>query len=117
MRLRQKLQREKPRKAAPPGNLALDERGHVPERMCAGCGGRFARKTLVRFTVTGGKGNAGLVAVDAGGKAGGRGAYVCRRLECFDAATGKRRSLQRRLKAEKLEPGTREVFISLTQEQ
>lgn len=52
------------------------------------------------------------ITVDAGGSSG-RGAYVCRRLECFDAAAGKRRSLQRRLVMAPLESGLRERFVCL----
>lgn len=84
--------------------------------MCAGCGGRFAKEALVRFTVVGDTGETDRITIDGGGKSSGRGAYICRRLECFDTATGKRRSLQRRLKAAPLEPGLRDGFIALLQE-
>ena len=45
----------------------------VPVRMCAGCGGRFDKRDLVRVVRT----PQGDVQLDLTGKMAGRGAYVC----------------------------------------
>jgi predicted RNA-binding protein YlxR (DUF448 family) len=45
--------------------------------MCIGCRRRSQQRSLVRFTVAG-----GMVVVDADQRLPGRGAYVCRRLQC-----------------------------------
>ena len=65
--------------------------------MCAGCGGRFAKRELVRFTVQG-DGNRCELVLDRTGTASGRGAYLCARSNCFEQAR-KKKSLLRRLRA------------------
>lgn len=80
--------------------------------MCAGCGGRFAKDALVRFTVGGDAAGKARIIIDTSGKSSGRGAYVCRRLECYDAATSKRRTLERRLRSAP-EPALRDSFIEM----
>lgn len=65
----------------------------VPVRMCAGCGKRLPRSELIRVARSGG----GAVLVDEGSVKQGRGAYLCRRRECLEAAVT-RRSLERGLK-------------------
>jgi predicted RNA-binding protein YlxR (DUF448 family) len=50
-----------------------------PVRRCAGCGRRAPQGELQRFAAAGGR----LV---SGRTAPGRGAYTCRRLECFKRA-------------------------------
>ncbi|MHB1390450.1 MAG: YlxR family protein [Thermoleophilia bacterium] len=87
-------------------------RGHVPQRLCVGCGQRAARAGLVRFT-RGHGAAAGQVVLDPDGGAPGRGVYLCPRLECYDNATGKRRSLQRKLGATATGPELREDFTRL----
>ena len=52
----------------------------VPVRMCAGCGGRFDKRDLVR----------GDVQLDLTGKMAGRGAYVCHDPACLQKARKKR---------------------------
>ncbi len=59
----------------------------IPERRCVGCGGSFPKRDLMRVVRT----PEGTVTLDATGKANGRGAYVCRRSECFRTARKKRR--------------------------
>jgi predicted RNA-binding protein YlxR (DUF448 family) len=56
-------------------------------RTCTGCGTSTDKRTIVRFVRT----PEGEVRVDPSGKAVGRGAYTCARLECFEAAVRKRR--------------------------
>ena len=94
--------------------------------MCAGCGNRFAKAALVRFTVRetpegkvlvlgeapdvngmGGRGSGGSGSSDSG-----RGGYVCPSLECFDQAFA-RKTLVRRLKATAEASGLREEFARL----
>jgi predicted RNA-binding protein YlxR (DUF448 family) len=55
---------------------------HVPARTCVGCRQEQPKRQLVRVV----RGPDGVVAVDPTGKAPGRGAYVCRRADCWAAA-------------------------------
>lgn len=61
-------------------------------RTCIGCGKQSDKVTYYRIV----RSPEGVVSFDKGGRAAGRGAYVCS-LECFDAAR-KQRKLQRALK-------------------
>jgi predicted RNA-binding protein YlxR (DUF448 family) len=54
-----------------------------PIRRCVGCGRRAAQPELVRFAAREGR----LVSVSRGG---GRSAYTCRRLSCFERAVSHR---------------------------
>ncbi len=58
-----------------------------PIRTCTGCGVTSDKREIVRFVRT----PEGDVALDVTGKANGRGAYTCARLECFEGAVRKRR--------------------------
>ncbi len=58
----------------------------VPLRMCVGCGEMFDKRTLVRVV----KSREGEVSLDLTGKKAGRGAYVCKNLECLKKARKKR---------------------------
>ncbi|HLH20980.1 MAG TPA: YlxR family protein [Chloroflexota bacterium] len=55
---------------------------HVPMRTCVGCRQEQPKRELVRVVRT----PEGAVVVDTTGKANGRGAYLCRRPECWTAA-------------------------------
>ncbi|HZR97799.1 MAG TPA: YlxR family protein [Chloroflexota bacterium] len=55
---------------------------HVPARTCVGCRQEQPKRQLVRIVRT----PAGSVTVDPTGKAAGRGAYLCRRPECWATA-------------------------------
>ena len=68
---------------------------HVPGRQCMGCGLRVPKGELLRIVRT----PDGTVTVDAAAKSVGRGAYLCRNIECIELAK-KKRSLQRALKCE-----------------
>ncbi len=59
----------------------------MPTRTCIGCGRADDKRSLVRIVRT----SDGHIEVDPTGKANGRGAYVCHRVECFDAAVARRR--------------------------
>lgn len=62
-------------------------------RTCAGCGEEFPKRDLLRIV----RRPDGQVVVDLPGKTPGRGAYICRRLECLERAL-KRKQLSRSLK-------------------
>jgi predicted RNA-binding protein YlxR (DUF448 family) len=79
--------------------------------MCMGCGGRFAKSSLVRFTVED-AGGARTVALDPDGSRPGRGAYLCASRQCFDKAMAKK-MLLRRLAADAAHPDIEEQFIDM----
>ena len=54
----------------------------IPMRKCVGCGEMFPKRELVRVV----KSPEGTLSLDLTGKKSGRGAYVCRRLSCLQAA-------------------------------
>jgi predicted RNA-binding protein YlxR (DUF448 family) len=64
-------------------------------RTCAGCGGESPKKTMLRVVRT----PAGEVRVDPTGRENGRGAYLCRNLDCV-AAARRKRALSRFLKTD-----------------
>ena len=68
---------------------------HVPERTCIACRKKRPKWELVRVVRT----PQGGVEIDARGKEAGRGAYLCRRQECWEIGL-KRRRLQHALKSE-----------------
>lgn len=54
----------------------------IPMRMCNGCMEMKPKKDLIRVVKT----NEGEVSVDLTGKKSGRGAYVCKNIECLEKA-------------------------------
>ncbi|HAS78537.1 MAG TPA: DUF448 domain-containing protein [Ruminococcus sp.] len=54
----------------------------IPLRMCCGCGEAKPKKELVRVV----KAPDGTVSLDFTGKKSGRGAYICRNIQCLRAA-------------------------------
>ena len=64
----------------------------IPMRMCVGCREMKPKKELLRVV----KPQEGEARIDRTGKAPGRGAYVCDRLECLKKAR-KSRALERAL--------------------
>lgn len=58
----------------------------VPMRMCTGCGEMFDKRTLVRVV----KSPEGDISLDLTGKKAGRGAYVCKNVECLRKARKKK---------------------------
>lgn len=67
----------------------------VPQRMCTGCMEMKPKKELIRVV----RGTDGDISVDLTGKKNGRGAYVCRNIECLEKAF-KAKRLQRNLEAQ-----------------
>ena len=66
---------------------------HVPLRTCVACRTKGPQRNFVRITR---RGNAELAA-GTSREVGGRGAYLCRQLECFEIAL-EQGSLERSLK-------------------
>jgi predicted RNA-binding protein YlxR (DUF448 family) len=54
-------------------------KGHIPERTCISCGVKRYKKGLIRLVLDGQR----LVVRDEGGKAPGRGAYICKGGACL----------------------------------
>lgn len=54
----------------------------IPMRMCLGCGEMKPKKELVRAV----KSKEGEISLDLTGKKSGRGAYICKSMECFKKA-------------------------------
>ena len=59
----------------------------VPLRMCTGCGEMKSKREMVRVV----KSPEGEISLDLTGKKAGRGAYVCRSIECLQKARKARR--------------------------
>ena len=58
-----------------------------PIRRCTGCGEHFPKRELVRIV----RSPEGEISLDLVGKASGRGAYICKKTECFKKARRQRR--------------------------
>ncbi|MCX7695627.1 MAG: YlxR family protein [Caloramator sp.] len=54
----------------------------IPQRMCLGCMQMKPKKELIRVV----RNKEGEVKLDLTGKSPGRGAYICRNVECFEKA-------------------------------
>lgn len=59
----------------------------IPMRMCLGCNEMKPKKELIRVV----KSPEGEISLDFTGKKSGRGAYICRSVECFNKARKGRR--------------------------
>lgn len=59
----------------------------IPIRKCLGCGEGKPKKELIRVV----KSNDGELSIDLTGKKNGRGAYICRTIDCFNKARRARR--------------------------
>lgn len=64
----------------------------IPERKCTGCGKSFPKKELIRVV----RSPEGLVSLDFTGKKSGRGAYICKNVQCLKKAQ-KAKRLERNL--------------------
>ena len=67
----------------------------VPLRKCLGCDEMIGKKGLLRVVRT----KDGAISADPTGKMSGRGAYICRDIQCLEKAR-KKKSLERALKCE-----------------
>lgn len=59
----------------------------IPLRMCLGCNEMLPKKSMIRVV----KSPEGEVSLDLTGKKSGRGAYICKSVECFKKARKTRR--------------------------
>ena len=59
----------------------------IPERRCTGCGNHFPKSALIRVLRT----PEGEIVLDITGKKSGRGAYICKSLDCLKKARKARR--------------------------
>ena len=60
---------------------------HIPQRTCVACRQVKAKRELIRLVRTAD----GSIEVDTVGKMAGRGAYLCRSRDCWEAGLGGRR--------------------------
>ena len=65
----------------------------IPLRKCLGCEEMIGKKGLLRIV----RSKEGEISLDLTGKKSGRGAYICKDLQCFEKAR-KRKALERSLK-------------------
>ena len=79
----------------------------IPQRQCMGCRERKAKRELIRVV----RGTDGAVNLDFGGKANGRGAYLCLNSECLKKAQ-RSKALERSLEV----PIPEEVYARLAKE-
>ena len=79
----------------------------VPMRQCIGCQEMKNKKAMIRVIKTAEE----EILLDATGKKNGRGAYLCRSMECFEKAV-KSKGLERSLKIKI----PKEVYESLKEE-
>lgn len=80
---------------------------NIPLRKCLGCDEMLGKKGMLRVVKT----KEGEISIDETGKKNGRGAYICRDIECFMKAQ-KKHSLERSLKCSISE----EIYEKLRQE-
>ncbi len=65
----------------------------VPVRQCVGCNGMYDKRSMMRVVKT----PEGSMILDMTGRKNGRGAYLCKRMECLQKAR-KCRGLERSFK-------------------
>ena len=71
----------------------------IPMRKCIGCQESFPKKELCRIVKTKIEDDKEIVKFDATGKLNGRGAYICKNMDCFEKAIKSKR-LSRSLEIE-----------------
>ena len=64
----------------------------IPQRMCTGCMEMKCKKELLRIV----RSKEGEISIDLTGKKPGRGAYICKSIECFEKSF-KTKRLERNL--------------------
>ena len=73
----------------------MNTKKKVPLRKCVGCGEMKPKKEMVRVI----KDSENNISVDLTGKKNGRGAYICKSIDCFHQAE-KNKGIERSLKME-----------------
>lgn len=79
----------------------------IPQRMCTGCMEMKSKKELLRIV----RSKEGEISIDLVGKKPGRGAYICKSIECFEKSF-KTKRLERNLGGKISE----EIYGSLRQQ-
>jgi uncharacterized protein len=83
----------------------------LPQRTCVACREVEQKRGLIRLVRTAD----GRVQIDPSGKQAGRGAYLCARPACWNAAL-KRRALERALRLESLHPDDQQALVHYGQQ-
>ncbi|MDK2563307.1 YlxR family protein [Romboutsia sedimentorum] len=73
----------------------MQKQKKIPQRKCIACQERDSKKGLIRIV----KNKDGKIFLDESGKANGRGAYICRDVECLKKAI-KTKALNKSFKIE-----------------
>ena len=71
----------------------MKTKSKIPMRQCTGCREMKSKKEMIRVLKT----SEGEILLDATGKKNGRGAYLCRSMDCLEKAI-RSRGLERSLK-------------------
>jgi predicted RNA-binding protein YlxR (DUF448 family) len=79
----------------------------IPQRMCTGCMEMKPKKELIRVV----KNKDNEISIDLHGKKPGRGAYICRSIECLEKSV-KTKRLERNLESKISE----EIYAKLKEE-
>ncbi|MBN2795886.1 MAG: YlxR family protein [Clostridia bacterium] len=79
----------------------------IPLRKCLGCNEQKDKRELIRVV----KNKEGEIKIDLTGKANGRGAYICKDLDCLEKAF-KRKAIERALQSNISE----ELYASMRKE-
>jgi predicted RNA-binding protein YlxR (DUF448 family) len=72
----------------------MQQQRKIPLRKCVGCQEQSPKRDLIRVVLT----PEGVICLDMTGKQNGRGAYLCKKVPCFQQAR-KRKALERALKS------------------
>ena len=72
--------------------MAVQKKKKIPTRMCIACRENIEKRELIRVVRV----DENTLTVDETGKANGRGAYICPKIECLDKAQ-KTRAFKRAL--------------------
>lgn len=81
----------------------------IPMRKCVGCMESKPKNSMIRIAYY-----EGMLTVDHGGKAKGRGVYICPNAECIEKAK-KRKALQRNFDAVLPHEETERIFQELSE--
>lgn len=65
----------------------IQKKKKIPERKCVGCGESKPKNTLIRVV----RQSDGTVSLDFTGKKSGRGAYICKNIQCLKKAKKSKR--------------------------
>jgi predicted RNA-binding protein YlxR (DUF448 family) len=74
--------------------VVMQQQRKIPLRKCVGCQEQSPKRDLIRVVLT----PEGEICLDMTGKQNGRGAYLCKKVTCFQQAR-KRKALERALKS------------------